>query len=286
MDNLSVGRKKSLEGISADIELMVGDIRNFEECNRACRDVDIVVHLAASTGVAPSVDNPHFDMESNVVGTLNMLEAARGAGVGKFIFASSGAPLGDVEMPIHEGRAPRPVSPYGASKLAGEGYCSAYYRTFGLHTAALRFSNVYGPRSTHKSSVVHKFIKEALSGKTLDVYGDGDQTRDFIYVDDLVKTIILAAKTEIGGEVFQIATNLETTVNEISLLIKELVEKNTDIQVEIVHSEFRKGDVKRNYSDISKAKKFLGFSPKVDLKEGLEKTLNWFVEEHKVCIQR
>ena len=131
----------------------------------------------------------------------------------RFVFASSGAPVGEVKLPIHEELAPHPVSPYGASKLAGEGYCSAYYRTYGLETVALRFGNVYGPGSTHKGSVVAKFIRQALAGETLEIYGDGTQTRDFIYVDDLIKAIWQASRVpNIGGEESQIATNRETTL--------------------------------------------------------------------------
>ena len=133
-----------------------------------------------------------------------------------------GAPVGEANPPIHEELAPHPVSPYGASKLAGEGYCSAYYRTFGLETVVLRFGNVYGPGATHKDSVVAKFIRQALAGETLEIYGDGTQTRDFIYVEDLVKAIWQAATVSgVGGEIFQIATNRETTLHELTELLVE-----------------------------------------------------------------
>ena len=183
LDNLSVGTKEDLaevcnfvevdvsHGISLhsscaedfsdhfEVELITGDVRDYDTCSQCCIGIDIIVHLAANTGVGPSVENPRLDMEANVIGTFNMLEAARKNNIGKFIFASSGAPIGEVDPPIHEEKVPRPVSPYGASKLAGEGYCSAYYRTFGIKTIALRFGNVYGPLSKHKNSVVAKFIK-------------------------------------------------------------------------------------------------------------------------------
>ena len=219
-----------------------------------------------------------------------MLEASRQNKIQKFIFASSGAPLGEVNPPIHEEIAPKPVSPYGASKLAGEAYCSAYYRTFGLKTISLRFGNVYGPRSKHKSSVVAKFLKRALSGEPLEIYGDGNQTRDFIYIDDLIQAIILAVNPQSSasnthcsvlspspwGEVFQIATYKETTVNEIAAKIKEIVESFLDQSVKIVHTSPRIGDVRRNYSDISKAKKILGYKPKYDLDKGLRATFEYF----------
>ena len=178
----------------------------------------MIVHFAANTGVMPSVEDPRADCMSNVVGTLNFLEAARHNGVGRFVFASSGGTvIGEAEPPIHEEMVAHPVAPYGASKLAGEGYCSAYFQTFGIGTVALRFGNVYGPLSGHKNSVVARFIKRAMDGEVLEIYGDGTQTRDFIFVDDLIRAVRLSATTEgVGGEVFQIATSAETTVQELT----------------------------------------------------------------------
>jgi UDP-glucose 4-epimerase len=291
LDNLYVGSRDDLNEVADfneleaanisggpdGVELMVGDIKDSEDCLIAVEGVDIIVHLAASTGVAPSVDDPRMDMEANVIGVFNMLEAARIKGTGRFIFASSGAPVGEVEPPIHEEKAARPVSPYGASKLAGEGYCSSYARTFGLKTVALRFGNVYGPRSKHKSSVVAKFLKLAISGEPLEIYGDGDQTRDFLYIKDLVRAILCASEVDEGGEIFQIATQRETTVNEITEKIKEIIEARTDKKVVVNHGSWRQGDVKRNYSDISKASRVLGWSPQFDLLKGLEKTFEYFL---------
>jgi UDP-glucose 4-epimerase len=291
LDNLSVGTRKDLSDVcnyievtpssltpnpSASVELIVGDIKDFEICRSACEGVNTVVHLAANTGVAPSVENPREDMETNVIGTFNMLEASRRTGVQKFIFASSAAPLGEVDPPFSEQKAPRPVSPYGASKLAGEGYCSAYNHTFGIKTISLRFGNVYGPRSKHKNSVVAKFFKQAFEGKALEIYGDGEQTRDFIYIDDLNQAIMLSVKADIGGEVFQIATYNETTVNEIAGKIKELVEKEIKRDVQVIYSESRLGDVRKSLSDISKARKMLGYKPRFDLDKGLRNTFKCF----------
>ncbi|MDL1976289.1 MAG: NAD-dependent epimerase/dehydratase family protein [Deltaproteobacteria bacterium] len=299
LDNFSVGTKEDLaevcslstapsaldtqppslrpqSSILSPVELVAGDIRDYEICLACCQGVDIVVHLAANTGVAPSVENPRADMESNVFGIFNLLEAARINEVNKFIFASSGAPIGECEPPIHEEMAPRPVSPYGASKLAGEGYCSAYYRTFGIKTVSLRFGNVYGPRSKHKNSVIAKFFKQALNGEALEIHGDGDQTRDFIYMDDLIRAIVLSVETNTGGEVFQIATYRETTINEIAQVVKGLVESEIGKTVKIVRSSFRLGDVRRNFSDISKARSVLGYVPEHDLHKGMEKTFHYF----------
>jgi len=258
--------------------LFEGDIRDKETVMHSAKDVDCIVHLAANTGVGPSVEDPRLDMECNVIGTVNMLEAARLNGVKKFIFASSGAPAGEVEPPIHEELPPHPVSPYGASKLAGEGYCSAYYRTFGIDTVCLRFGNVYGPRSKHKSSVVAKFIRQALNGETCEIYGDGTQTRDFIYIDDLVRAMVLSMEKDVGGEIFQIATGLERTVGEVVEMIARALGKR-GIKMTIKHTQPRLGDVKRNFADTSKAKRMLGWEPEVELEDGIERTIEYFLNE-------
>lgn len=268
-----------------EIQLLIGDILDEQLALRAAEGADVIVHLAANTGVGPSVENPRRDCVTNVIGTLNMLEAARHNGVKRFVFASSGAPVGEVEPPIHEEIAPHPVSPYGASKLAGEGYCSAYYRTFGIDTVALRFGNVYGPGSTHKSSVVAKFIKQALAGETLEIYGDGTQTRDFIYIADLVRAVLLAAaKPGIGGETFQIATNAETKVVELIDRLLEVLKRNGVTNVKVEYGEARKGDVKRNYSDTRKARERLGWVVSCNLDEGLAATADFFMQAGKADI--
>lgn len=296
IDNLSVGTRKDLSDVcgyketemksesiisratSNVVELIVGDIRDAETALICTRGIDIVVHFAANTGVPASVENPKLDMECNVVGTFNMLEAARKCDVKRFVFASSGAPLGEVFPPIHEEIAPHPVSPYGASKLAGEGYCSAYYKSYGLKTVALRFSNVYGPGSSHKSSVVAKFIKQALGKRDLVIFGDGTQTRDFIYIDDLIDAVVLGAtKSGIAGEIFQIATGKETTVSEISQILKRMIYKKTGHMPVIINANPRIGDVRRNFSDTSKSRSMLDWVCNRPLKDGIESTVDWFI---------
>lgn len=276
-DSSSVGTIAPAEN-ETSCELVVGDITDPETASRVSVGADVIVHLAANTGVPKSVDDPRKDFLNNALGTFNYLEAARTNNIKRFIFASSGAPAGEVIPPIHEEMAPHPVSPYGASKLAGEGYCSAYFRTFGIETIALRFSNVYGPGSEHKTSVVAKFIKQLLKGETLEVYGDGKQTRDFIYVDDLINAISLSAITPaIGGETFQIATNSETALDELlSLFKEECVSRNLTLpSIELLSP--RLGDVKRNFSDTSKARRLLGWEPEVELKDGIRKTFEYFI---------
>lgn len=291
LDNLSVCTREDLAMVTPSTQgaagwsatqnacgLAVGDIRDREAVKRAAEGADVLVHLAACTGVQPSVDNPHFDCETNVIGTLNCLEAAREAGARRFIFASSGAPLGDVTPPIHENVVPRPISPYGASKLAGEAYCSAYFNCFGLDTIALRFGNVYGPLSSKKSSIVAKFIKQAMAGETLEIYGDGSATRDYIFTGDLVRAILAAASVpKVGGEIFQIATNRETTVQEITDKLIGVLGEFGIGGVQVKHGQSRRGDMPRNYSDTTKARQRLGWSAETDLGEGLKRTVAWFV---------
>jgi len=300
VDNLEVGTREDLaavcefvEASPADVgpmpaasgdsvELVVGDILDEELALWAAEGADVIVHLAANTGVGPSVEDPRADCFANVVGTLNYLEAARHGGVSRFVFASSGATVGEVEPPIHEEIAPHPVSPYGASKLSGEAYCSVYFNTFGVETVALRFSNVYGVLSSHKNSVIAKFIRRAMGGEVLEIYGDGTQTRDFIYVEDLIRAIMSAATAEgVGGEVFQIATNAETSVREmVDELLPVLAEAGIG-NVEVRQAAPRLGDVMRNYSDTSKAARMLGWRSEVDLKEGLRRTVDWFMDQSR-----
>ena len=294
LDNLSVGRREDLASVGRvaeikkielgktfahKLELVVGDIRDEGLAMTVCRGADVVVHLAASTGVIPSIEDPMADCMDNVVGTLNVLEGARKNGFKRFIFASSGAPLGEQKPPIHEEMVPRPISPYGASKLAGEAYCAAYHSSFGLHTVTLRFGNVYGPHSKHKSSVVSKFITHIINSEPLPIYGDGYQTRDFVYVDDLVRAISLSLEgPDMGGQIFQIATHKEHSVIEIAEELNILAERHLGRKSDIVFENERKGEIRQNYSDISKARKMLGFEPKYNLKTGLEKTFLWFLE--------
>jgi UDP-glucose 4-epimerase len=304
LDNLSVGTRDNLARVcsyteldphalspesdfpipdtSPSVQLIVGDIFDEELALKAAKKIEVIVHLAASTGVGESVEDPRSDCLTNVLGTLNYLEAARKNQIKRFIFASSGAPIGEREPPVHEELAARPVSPYGASKLSGEGYCSAYFRTYGVETVALRFGNVYGPGSDHKSSVVAKFIQQAMRGETLEIYGDGKQTRDFIYIDDLMSAIRSTVTTSyIGGEVFQIGTNKERTVAELVEKLLPILAQAGIKDVDVSHGPPRKGDVRRNFSDTSKASKLLGWQAQVELETGLKRTWEWFSRLHE-----
>ncbi len=270
LDNFSTGCREYLDGLN--LEVLEGDILDVESVYQAVGGMDNVVHLAAQTGVPGSLEDPYHDCETNVIGTLNMLEACRKAGVCRFVFASSNAPLGRQPPPATEDKAPLPIAPYGASKLAGEGYCLAYHGSWGLGTVVLRFANVYGPCSLHKNSVVAKFFKDTLAEGEITIDGDGQQTRDFIYVEDLCRAILLALEADVSGEVFQIATGEETSILELA----ELVQQVTGRSVEAHHGPARQGDIRKNYSAVSKVRRMLGWEPMTDLADGLRATYAWW----------
>lgn len=276
LDNLSVtGNTAYLDGL--DFDFVQGDILDQALVERTVLGHDAVVHLAAQTGVPGSIKDPRRDCEINVMGTLNMLEAARKAqdAAGKqfrFVFASSNAPLGKQPPPATEDKAPLPISPYGASKLAGEGYCLAYHGSWGVGAVVLRFANLYGPYSAHKNSVAAMFLKDIMSKGQIVIDGDGQQTRDFIYIDDLCRAIQLALYNVVSGEVFQIATGVETSISELA----ELVQGVTGYGVKVSHGPSRKGDIHKNYSTIAKVGRVLGWKPNITLEQGLDLTSRWF----------
>lgn len=274
LDNLSSGRAQDLDKLP--VELIVGDIRDRSLVDQTMAGVQIVVCLAAHTGVIQSVENPAADMSVNVEGTLNLLEAAVRHRVDRFIFASTGgAIVGEAEPPVHEEMPPRPLSPYGASKLAGEGYCSAFWGSYGLKTVPLRFSNIYGPFSYHKGSVIAKFFRQIQAHQELTVYGDGEQTRDFLYVEDLCRAILRAIQAELPfGQPIQLGTGRETSINDLVQEMRREVGEEHFPPVTYVPA--RPGEVQRNFVNISKARKYLDFDPTTDLITGLRKTWEWF----------
>lgn len=282
LDNLSAGKKENLSEFQ--VEFVEGDIRDAALLNRTMRGIDAVVHLAADTRVIDSIENPDFNFQVNVVGTYNLLAAARACGIEKFVMASSGgAIVGEVTPPVREDMVPKPISPYGAAKLCGEAYCSAFAGAYGMKTVSLRFSNVYGPRSFHKGSVIAHFFKQLLQGKSLRVCGDGEQTRDFVFVDDISAGIAAALSVEHGGVVYQLGTGTETSVNELIGMIRRCV--GSAGAVSATYEPARKGEVLRNYCDISLARKELGYSPQVGLREGLLRTWEWFLANKRVSAE-
>lgn len=274
LDDFSTGSRSSLP--EGRVEIIDADVLEADRVMEAVERVDAVIHLAAETGVPGSLEDPYQDCRVNVLGTLNCLEAARRrVESGKpmpVVFSSSNAPLGKQPPPATEDKAPLPISPYGASKLAAEGYCLAYHGSFGVSSVILRFGNVYGPRSEHKESVVAKFCKDQLAGRGITIHGDGAQTRDFIHVDDLCRAILLALRSGVGGEVFQIATGVETSIQELAELFREVSRMDTEMRF----APARPGDIRENYSEVSKARRILGYEPSVDLETGLRDTWEWF----------
>ncbi len=254
-----------------------GDITNKKLVFETVEKVDTIVHLAAETAVLDSISNPVESFETNVIGTMNLLEAAKTLGRPKFINASTGgAIIGDAIPPVHEDMVANPISPYGASKLAVEGYCSAYSACYEIPIISLRFANVYGPGSLHKGSVIAQFIKNILAGNKIEVFGDGTQERDYIYCQDLCLGILNAEDSQATG-VFQLGTGAPTSIN---VLLRELSEViNQDISDRINFNEFKKGEILKTYCDINKAKRYLNFQPSTTLNEGLRKTWDWFVSE-------
>lgn len=265
------------------VSYCVCEITEKEKISRLFKGGDCVIHLAANTGVQPSLKNPYTDFMFNAYGTFVCLDAARENGIKRFIFASSGAPLGEQKPPLHEQMVPRPISPYGASKLSGEGYCSAYSQSFGIETVCLRFSNVYGPGSAKKESLIAKLIKQLLSDEEINIFGDGEQTRDFIFVQDLVDAICatLVCNLQNTHELLQIATGHETSVNTVLSQMLRLAETHKIKRPKIKYLPPQVGDVARNYSDISYAKELLNWQPKVQLEKGLAETVKYFLKGAK-----
>jgi UDP-glucose 4-epimerase len=280
LDDLSMGKREDIEHYGVDLQ--IGDIRDLAAVKKACAGIDTVVHLAAHTRVIESVTDPELNFAINAAGTMNVLLACRDAGVKKMIFASTGgAILGEQEPPVHEGMVPRPVSPYGAGKLAGEAYCSAFFGSYGLNTVALRFSNVYGPFSYHKGSVVAQFFRNLMQRQPLVVYGDGQQTRDFVFVSDLIEAILLADKADAAGEVFQIASGVETSLRSLLATMKVVL---PGVAMDVRYEPARAGEISRNYASIEKARRILGFNPKTKLEQGLKDTWNWFQQNAKQAV--
>ncbi|MEE9613239.1 MAG: SDR family NAD(P)-dependent oxidoreductase [Desulfatiglandales bacterium] len=274
-DNLSTGSEENLRKATAGFEVhevIKGDIRDKGEVEKAARNVGAVVHLAGHTNVVDSLESPEEDFQINAMGTLNVLEACRKNGVKNFVYASSNAVVGEQSPPINEEKIPAPISPYGASKLTGESLCSAYHHSFGVSTVSLRFSNAYGQYSSHKTSVVAKFIRRVKDGKSLIIYGDGNQTRDFIYAEDICEAIYLSMNGDCGGEVFQVATGVETRVNDLARMVSDLAVSSGLERPEIHHENPREGEIVKNFSDIGKIRRLLGFEPQITLREGLKKT--------------
>ena len=271
LDNLSTGKLENLKGVIDHPKFVFqrGDILDKTFLNEVFDGIDSVIHLAALIDISSSVADPIQNHEVNVNGTFNTLHAAIKQNVKKFIFASSTAVYGDAKtLPLQENIALHPISPYAASKVAGEAYCSAFASCFGLETIILRLFNIYGLRSENSpySGVITKFLQKIINGEVLTIDGDGEQTRDFIHVNDIVKAVILALNHEgLKGEVFNVCTGVATSINQLAVTLKTVIGKNLNVK----HGPARLGDIRSNYGDPAKAKENLGFRACIDLTEGL-----------------
>ena len=276
-DNESLGKRHDI--LDLDVEFLAGDVRDPDALNSSLKDIDTVVHLAADTRVLDSINDPQYNFENNVVGTFNLLNCMRASGVKHLVLASTGgAILGAATPPVHEKMVANPTSPYGASKLAAEGYCSAFGGAYGFQTTTLRFSNVYGPRSFHKGSVVAHFFKRIIGGNDLIVYGDGSQIRDYVYVEDLCDGIRRAIESAKSG-LYQLGTGRPTPLSELIEKIKQTV--GEAYPVEIRYEDFRPGELRRTWCDITKAQRELEYQPRTSLEEGLRKTWSWFQSTYR-----
>jgi nucleoside-diphosphate-sugar epimerase len=278
LDNFSTGKRENITPFLDRIELVEGDIRSYHTVREAVDSVDFVLHQAALPSVPRSVKDPITSNEVNVTGTLNILDAARDAKVKRLIYASSSSIYGDLEtLPKTEDMLPRPLSPYAVAKMAGEKYCQVFYRLYGMETVALRYFNVFGPRQdphSQYSAVIPKFVDLIRAGQQPLVYGDGEQSRDFTYVANVVNANLLACEQgleDLSGEVFNIACGRRVTINVLIKHVNELL----GTQIEPKYADPRAGDVKHSLANIGKARQFLGYEPKFEFREGLEKVVAW-----------
>ncbi len=276
LDNFSTGKRENLVDFLDRIELIEGDIRSYPTVREAVEGVDFVLHQAALPSVPRSIKDPLTSNEVNVTGTINLLEAARDAGVKRLVYASSSSIYGDLEvLPKTEDMLPKPLSPYAVTKLAGEKYCQVFTKIYGLETVSLRYFNVFGPRqdpNSQYSAVIPKFIRMILNDTPPKVFGDGEQSRDFTYVDNVVSANLLACEKgleNLAGEVFNIACGRRVTINLLIETINTILHKN----ITAIYCEPRLGDVKHSLANIGKARQFLGYEPKIDFRQGLEKVI-------------
>ena len=278
LDDLSTGSLDNLSNVVGDIEFIKGDVRDYEAVSRAVEGVDLIVHEAAITSVVRSIEDPLTTSLVNVQGTLNLLWASVRNSIKRFVYASSSSIYGDTPaLPKHEELTPNPLSPYAVSKLAGEEYCQVFHKVYGLSTVALRYFNVYGPRQHYGpySGVVSIFINRILNKQPPVIYGDGEQTRDFTFVEDVAEATIKALETEgIDGEVFNVGCGSPISINQLAKTLMEVA----GVSFEPIYTEPRKGDIRHSHADIKKAKELLKWRPSTTLREGLARTYIWFKE--------
>lgn len=277
IDNLLTGKKSNLADIIEKIEFIEADMGDEEAACSAMKGIDVVLHQGALPSVPRSVDDPAASHRHCLNATFTLLLTARDAKVKRFVYAASSSAYGDTPvLPKVETMLSKPLSPYAASKLAGEHYCSAFYQVYGLETISLRYFNVFGPYqdpTSQYAAAIPAFVTAILKNKPPTIYGDGEQSRDFTYVDNVVEANLLAAKTrQTAGEVVNIACGQAVTVNGIIGMINDL----TDSNIEPVYTDPRPGDIKHSHADINLAKELIGYEPVVDFRQGLERAIDWY----------
>jgi UDP-glucose 4-epimerase len=275
LDDLRTGRVEYLDGL--DVEIVKGAIGDADLVRKLAGPADAIVHLAAAGSVVDSVADPVANFGANVIGTFTVLDAARQAGIDRLVFSSTGGALiGDAVPPVNERSLPKPISPYGASKLAAEAYCHAFAKSFGIRTVSLRFANLYGPFSGHKKGAITVFFRALYDDEPIIIYGDGKASRDFMYVDDICNGIRLGLTADVdAGTVVHLATGVETSVAELADACRRVAGK-PDHPIEFRPG--RPGEVGRNFATYDLAAELLGFAPSVTLTDGLSRTWKWYAE--------
>src|ERR1700691_3186525 len=278
VDNFSTGKKDNLSGILETIDFREADILDLEAMKLACTGADYVLHQAAIPSVPKSVLDPIGSNRANIDGTVNVLVAARDAKVKRVVYAASSSAYGDTPtLPKKEEMTPDPISPYAVAKLASERYMISFYRCYGLETVSLRYFNIFGPRqdpSSPYSGVLAKFITQMLRGEQPTIFGDGEQSRDFTYIDNAVEAKLLSchAAPQAAGKVFNVTTGRRVTLNETFQLLRGM----SSYKGQPIYGPERGGDIKHSLADISRAEKYIGYKPKVDFEEGLRRTVEWY----------
>jgi nucleoside-diphosphate-sugar epimerase len=283
LDNFATGHRANLLDVWNEIELIEGDIQSYERVHNAIRGCEVVFHQAALPSVPRSIQDPLTSNASNVIGTLNVLLAARDEGIRRVVFASSSSLYGaNLELPKVEDMPTVPIAPYAVSKLAAEGYCRAFFHVYGLETVALRYFNVFGPRQdplSHYAAVIPRFITATLDGERPVIYGDGEQSRDFTYIDNAVEANLCAAEAEsVAGETFNIACGERITLNSVIQELRTI----SGLEVEPIYADDRPGDVRHSLADISRARERLGYEPAINLRAGLERTYLHYEERRRI----
>ena len=277
IDNFSTGKRENVDPFKNDFEIIEADLAETKNLAQLLKGADYVIHQAAIPSVPKSIIDPLKSHNANVNGTLNLLLACRDAGVKRFVYASSSSLYGDSPtLPKNESMMPNPLSPYGAQKLFAEMYCQVFTKAYGLETVSLRYFNVFGPRqdsTSQYSGVLALFIPAVLQGRRPTIYGDGLQSRDFTYVQNVVEANLLACKVPgVGGQVFNVACGDRITVNSMLHQINKIV----GVDISPVYAEPRSGDIKHSQADITRAREHLGYEPKVSFEEGLRATVEWY----------